>query len=352
MSVRQFLGLLVAGSATVVVAAEGRFPIWEPVTIATSGRYVLTQDVTAGVGPVIDVVPGIGDVEIDLNGFTVSSSGAGTAVIQVNGANAVIIRNGSLQGGPAGLGVKVDGTLNVTLERLHVSNLGSDCLQVLNAGKVSIHHNTLEDCNGAGIRVDSSLVPDLATGSIESNRIQRAFAAVQVVGASSLTIRDNQIETTLGGDGVSVSNGNSILVSENVIQSAGGNGAFLRGVKGAKLYNNVISGAGLNGVWLAPPFDNAIVLHNVISGSGQAGLRNEGSFVQIDKNVVTRNNGFGVWLTPAAVQNTYGRNTMRGNSGLGPACGAAFAACLTPQLCDEGGGNVSFGDNVGPIPGC
>ena len=54
-------------------------------------------------------------------------------------------------------------------------------------------------------------------------------------------------------------------------------------------------------------------------------------------------------MTAGSDNNTYGRNTAVGNGSFAVNCPSSpDPLCGAPDLCDEGSGNKSFGDNLVP----
>jgi hypothetical protein len=103
-------------------AAEGRIPVWAPGTvIGADGKYVVTRNIVGAGGAVITI--GAPNVDLDLNGFTLSGV-AGSAVISVlPGTDHVTIRNGTLAGGA--IGVDAPGaTRKVDIEGLKIHDVG------------------------------------------------------------------------------------------------------------------------------------------------------------------------------------------------------------------------------------
>jgi parallel beta-helix repeat protein len=334
------------------LAAEGRFPIWEPTTSTTGGHYVLTQDVNALGGPAISIVGGIGDVEIDLNGFTVTSGPPGGAVIQANGLSSLTIRNGSVRGTPFGPAVRIVGVSQVTLEHVKVESAGAECVSILDASGVMVRNNVMSNCSGAALAIEVSGALTRTRGTVEGNQLSDSLEGIRLRTVTSMTLRNNQVRNTTAGNGITLQDCLGWVLTENVVDQTSSNGIFVAATRGVKLFNNVVTGAAGHGIWLVGGVSDGLVLHNVVTGSSQAGLASDGERMQIDQNVLTNNRGFGLWFSGAAKRNTYGRNTMRGNLGLGPACLGFLASCLLPEFCDDGAGNSSFGDNAGPLPGC
>ena len=81
-------------ATTPLRTAEGRIPIFEPVVLTASGKYVVTRDITAPAGTRVIEVSGASTkvFEIDLNGFTLTSD---FIVIDANNVKSIVIRNGT-----------------------------------------------------------------------------------------------------------------------------------------------------------------------------------------------------------------------------------------------------------------
>jgi len=172
-----------------------------------------------------------------------------------------------------------------------------------------------------------------------------------------VTIRGNQVEDAVQGDGIHVFVCDGCLIAENTVQRAVGIGIVLSDVNVNKVYNNVVFGSS-DGIALMGNSSDCFVLNNNSSqnqpGSGLVvnGYRN-----QIDGNVFNFNASAGIWFMPNALptNNTYGRDVMRGNAAIpagSPGCFVTPPPCAFPDVCDDAAGNTSFTDNMGPVPGC
>jgi parallel beta-helix repeat protein len=132
--------------------------------------------------------------------------------------------------------------------------------------------------------------------------------------------------------------GNSLfqaVIEDNVIGNATVAGMSLD-CEGCLITRNTVrnpSGSGIvvNG-------SGNTIRDNTVSDSGGIGLSiASGSYNQIESNVLTRNDSFGLNLTGSSC--VYRGNTARGNSGTG---------CTNSDVCLGGTGNTSNGDNYMP----
>jgi parallel beta-helix repeat protein len=205
--------------------------------------------------------------------------------------------------------------------------------------------------------------PQVVTqGTIEHNRLE-ATAGITVRFGSSVAIVDNRLEDTtivalppsMGAIVYDYSYGG--LIASNTIETTiGGSGIFLGDAKGNKLYDNVVREARMNGIDLAGMSDDNLVLENVVSGCANDGIRVEGSRNQVDRNVANLNcqSGTGQCWGLHLVRgwggrdNTFGRNTARGNLGAAAVCLAAPPYPATTDFCNEQPGAGSFNDNYMP----
>jgi parallel beta-helix repeat protein len=360
-----FLVFVVSGLAAPALAGEGRIPIWQPVSITPGmeGKYVLTRDVSAVGGsglPAIDIQPGTVAVDIDLNGFTLY--GVDTDVILAVGVDSLTIRNGTIMFG-LGDGISVLDARKVVIEDVKIEFVHGYGIHLTGVTNFAVRRNILVSDPDAdpgmigGIWVDGTQAPGPVEGKIEDNQIDSAGFGIQVDVGSAVTIRGNQVEDALQGDGIHVLVCDGCLIAENTVQHSAGIGIVLTDANVNKVYNNVVFGAS-DGIALLGNTSDCLVLDNNSSqnqpGSGLvvSGFRN-----QINGNVFNFNASAGIWFMPSAAptNNTFGRNVMRSNAAI-PAgsigCPFTPLPCTFPDVCDDAGGNSSFTDNMGPVPGC
>lgn len=373
------LALALVVVAAPAFAAEGRIPVWAPLTITCPcppgtgpGKYVLTRDVSAVAGggapaiSVIGVAGALEEVEIDLNGFTVFGDPGGlTDVIFASNLRSLTIRNGSVRAlGPAPPGdvIHVIDTQKVVIEDVKTldGGTGINLERVLN---FAVRRNVVVNPGGDGIRADGTLAPVVISGSIEDNLVRSANGRGIVIENknSSTAVRNNRVERA-GADGIRLFSGGSFVIAENTVEEAVANGITVDQGQSGKLFNNVVHLSGAAGI-LVVASNSLLVLDNVSSNNISDGMIITGSVNQIDRNTINFNGACGLHFPAASGNNTFGRNMARGNSAAGCVCAAIAAAVIcpapygaagalaAPDFCNESAvANTSFCDNLMPGP--
>lgn len=369
--VRVSILLFFTFTAAAALAAEGRIPVWAPGTIlGADGKYIVTRDIVGAGGAVVTI--SAPNVELDLNGFTLTGA-AGSPVISIaGGTDHATIRNGVLAGGAIGIDAP-GGTRKVDIEDVKIHDPGGAGIHLGDVEGAAIRHVEITDTAAEGIAWDGPAF--VKHGSIENSLLRRTSAGIVILNnCSSVGVSNNRIEEpgisaggSFPGTGIALVGCAAALVSENTIERTKSDGINLINSKGNKLLDNVVRTAGGNGIHLDGGSSDNYLLHNVVTGSGTGALPTGGSGVMIespenvaDQNVTNANAGIGLhYCGPAACSNTFGRNTARGNTGavLPPFCGAcaAFGAgAFGPNSCNNaaacGVPNSSSGTNLIPGP--
>jgi hypothetical protein len=352
------LALLLAISAIPALAAEGRIPVWQPISIAPGGegKYILTRDIIGGAAiSVIDVQPGTVAVDIDLNGFTIYGA-PGVNVIQAIGVDSLTVRNGTIHGG-GGDGIFTSECRKVVVEDVKIEFVDNHGISLNYVANFAIRRNIIHGAaNGDGILADgSALDPYMyVEGTIEDNLIRECGGGIGVMMGSSVAIINNRIEAPTMADGIFVSAGPqqdvpgcvACLIANNTIQEPPASGMWLSWFQYGKVYNNVVAWSGTQGIWFDTGSDHNLVLNNNSSGNGQNGILAHGGSNHFEGNVLNHN---GLWgLEMWSPGNTYRGNTGQMNAGVPPAC---FGFPATTDICDHVSGSTSpLGDNVMPTP--
>ncbi|MCP3979750.1 MAG: hypothetical protein GY716_10550 [bacterium] len=340
-----------------VHAEEGRIPIFEPVVLNgadASGKFILTRNITAS-GIVVQVIgTGTEVMDLDLNGFSIVTSGFNMGVV-VSNVLSFTIRNGSItSSGSDQVNVTTAAVSNssVVIEDLKLRGGGFASMFVTNAAHVEVRRNFVEGL-GNGLFLDSSSIP--SAGIIEDNVMRNLaeYGIDQRGSATGLTIRGNLVDINLpGGAGIATDDITDSLIVDNSVthQSVG----ILVNGDTNTIDNNRVRGTNDMGIFSETGIKlfnskNCTVTNNVTTGHFGTGIDvilSDGN--RIERNASNDNGWFGIRLHGS--NNRYGRNTAWNNAG-GVACGGA--TCGTPDFCNTGVGNVSFGDNLMPgLPPC
>ncbi|MCP3982120.1 MAG: right-handed parallel beta-helix repeat-containing protein [bacterium] len=382
---RGLLSVFFILTITAIQAEEGRIPIFEPIVLDGSvsdiqGNYVVTRNITlAGPAttPVIKIVGShvtgvaLGEsVHIDLNGFTLTNESGSDAVIEATGLTKLVIRNGSLVV-KGGHGIKTESVYDLVAEDLQIAGSiaaipGSGLLldrpsfvdirgiRIVNWTDQSAIRLTKLDSGGGGW-----------TGTIASNTILGS-SGVDVHGielgcdagcwSAGVTIRDNVVLNSQAGAGIKIGDGSQVEIVNNTIEGAATHGIHVDGTfYRGKIVGNRISagGAGLAAVLLDEAFETQVA-GNIILNTGNAspGLELAGASQHnsITRNTLSGNGGPGILIGASTGGNTFGGNTLLDNGGPCPNAPSP-SACPEPEVCDEAGNAVSFGDNIAGTTG-
>jgi hypothetical protein len=314
--------LLCALSGAVSIRAdESRIPIFRVTKISQSGHYILTQNVTGSVGPTISISAPNGDVTLDLNGFTVSHSGA-SSVIAVTSASHVKIRNGFITGGLHSVSSSVAG-LTLSLERITAINPTSAGVEVSNAAHLEMLDSEVHAAGAPyGVHVTGASGGTI-TGRLEGNTINGAETCLQISEPKNWMISNNIIREctdtglllwTNGTPGPGVG---SNTVQDNVFAffaQINATGVRIASIPGNSFSGNVIATPAV-ALWLIA--DDNRVFRNTFGQSPSSpcgavvcvnGARN-----MIDDNTIeglTGDCAFG-FSGASAVGNAYRRNMVR-----------------------------------------
>jgi len=354
------LVLLLAITAIPALAAEGRIPVWQPISIAPGGEgmYILTRDITASGVAAIDIQPGTVAVDIDLNGFTIYGS-LGANTIQAVGIDSLTIRNGTIIGGDNG--IVATECRKVVVEDVKIQLSDTHGIALYQVSNFAIRRNIIHGAaHGDGIIADGTVIDPFiyVEGTIEDNLIRECGGGIAIMMGSSVAIINNRIEATTSADGIFISGGAqqdapgclACLIAENTIQEAAANGMWLSFFQNGKVYNNVVTWSGAEGIWLDESSDNNLILDNVAGQNGSNGMLVDSHNNHLERNVLSQNGfaagaGFGLHIRNG-ISNTYRGNTGRANPG-GPCIGAP----ATPDICDDPAASTSpLTDNVMPFP--
>lgn len=201
---------------------EPRTPIDHlPYAIAAPGSYFLIKNLSGA--PATDgITVGASNVTLDLNGFTLTGAGSGSAVAATAGVKTgLVVRNGSITGWTYGIYV-VGAVVRSEFSDLRLSANGFTGLAI---GNGSVVRNVLASGNNNGMSVSE-------TGSTWGALIEDSNFSGNVY------------------TGVNISASN-VRLQRNVIDSNGASGVYvLPGMAWNEILDNRIARNGIYGVWL------------------------------------------------------------------------------------------------------
>lgn len=357
--------------AALAAATDPRTIVGEPTgfyTISASGSYRLASNRVAPAGNV-SIIVDAPDVVIDLNGFTISSGGAGSRAIDTNSnARRLTVINGTI----TGCAGAVDGTGTAGAEILHVENvkaidctgavfrapansLIADCqirgvagtTTAISCGAGSTVRNTRVNLvNGYGISVGANSVIKGCTvsGSTFPGITATTGALIDRCEVSGMTGTGN-LQAILAGDGSSVTN----TVSRGNVAFTGitvGNNSKIEACVASGNTNPSLNSYGIFAG------DGSTILNCTSSGnlSGAAASQQAGAgFFVGDSTTIkdctaSENRGPGIWLQG---RGSYIANNTLSNNGAGAGGVGAGIAIGNAAQRNRIEGNTAIGNRTG-----
>jgi hypothetical protein len=305
--------LLATSSAS---AALGTY-INDPTTITEPGLYIVKQNLAVTSGSVITIAAG--NVTLDLSGHLLSSTDINGALILIEpGAGKVIIRNGNLSGGNAGIRYASTVTpAHVSIQGVWIRDTYGDGIDICNGEMVEVIDSFVEvGTDGWGVHICQG------KARIVGNRIRSAGdgSAVLLFETDNSQVVDN-ILTAAGSPssiGVHVSGGHGNLVRDNTFD--GGNAVYITGDSSGNLVlQNVVARSAEYSVWVNS--DRNRIVGNTLNDSAFDSLSITGSYNLIEGNQIVGSGGCGI-LFETAGNNAY-RGNMFGDNNGGAVCGPA-----------------------------
>lgn len=317
-------------AAAPALAERGAIPLWEPTVITQPGSYLVTRDISAASGPILDIQ--VGGVAVDLNGHTLSQSGTteptiGISVVAGIEPEPFRIANGTLVGGMYGIRA-----LNAENKQIRLANL-----TIKNASEAGVMVNNVGDFEARGIIIiEGNVGFDLVAGIDPEPFRHSASISGSHISVDEDGIRCNGTICNLGG---------------NVIRAAGTAIALLGGAHGSSVESNIINACPTCfNPQPEPPAvaltgsSNVLIAHNTIYGPMAASGQNHGLSVDdqsfgllavgntirgfgddgihvlsgdatLRGNVVSGNGGHGIYL--GGLNNLAEGNHVGGNGGNG-----------------------------------
>ncbi len=298
-------------------AADGRIPISQaqiPSLITVPGHYYLTEDVSSAVAGQIAIQIATGEVDLDLNGHTITMSGTGSTYGVFAGgfstnAYGITIRDGRIRGAfnDVRLFTPANGWLsNVRLERLSLVAGASTALATARSGTGLFSNLVIERCQFFANN-QSHISIDYAQGL--------RIAGSEIRAVNSTTNPD-----------IFIQNSASVVVADNVI-TGGGIGLELASVSGARVAGNSVTGAANAGIHIVNSYGNEIS-HNASTSNGTGILltgAGSTNYNTVEGNLMSGNSVAGLSIVAPNVGNAYGRNRALFN-GPGGAANYSIAA--------------------------
>jgi hypothetical protein len=292
-------GLAIAALLTGAARAdEARVPIYMPTTISAAGHYFLTRNIDANGGDGLTIATS--EVTVDLNGFTISSSGAsGRLIVLSDGVQDITVRNGRLAGGANAIYYSsATTTTRVTLRDLDISGTSTDAVRL-----TPVEHLDMIACRigpgvgGDGVRVDAQL--GVFTGRLEDLTVTGpAHNGIYLSGMRDGVLRHNLIDSPGSGSGIFMT---------GRAASTGGN----------LLEGNTVIGSGapsVTGIYIDAPVNHNLIQKNLVE-SATRGLYVGSSENRIYRNLMGANGGDGFAI--AGARNLLESNLAEGNVGCG-----------------------------------
>jgi len=358
--------LTLATSLALVRAGDGNIPLFRPTAITQPGHYVLTRDISVTGGVIFDIRAG--DVTLDLNGHTLSSSSTGDDLIQISavGNPNIAILHGRFQGGRIAIHAIPPGPCKLTVQDVTIGDPGSKGIFVESLDQGAIH-GFLINCFGCapapGRRaidlvanpLNPSGVVTLGDGSVKGgggislNHVrgdlgdiymadQTNERPVELTDASGSSIHGFVIDDGQAAPEphLKLVGSSGVLIEGNTLRGAGtrvglNDGIFVDASShDVTIRNNLITKMGHDGVHLESSGNQ--VTGNLINGNSETGIFVAGANNLLEGNKVAGNGGAGLFFNTAGGPHVFRNNILRGNLA---AVGGPFATANT-----DGGGNI------------
>jgi hypothetical protein len=316
-----------------------------PFNIIESGSYLLVSDLTA-TGAEAGILVDAGDVDIDLNGFSLLGDSTGTNGVEAVPATPehsnITIHDGTIRDW-SDRGLALDANTHVTLERVRVLGCGDDGAAIGDHGQVT--GCTLSDNGFYGLFAlgNCRVIGTEISGNYETGAQVSGESVV-----SSCVITGNGVGTD--GSGAGVFGGGLFLGDASVLESStlSGNMGTLGPIHGFGVFtlagtvrgctvNNNASGGILGGV---------NIVNNVVFTNGDSLLAGGigTSSAVISGNSVSQNQGDGITAQRSVITG----NSCFGNQDAGINTGTEGSSFVENNLCvgNDVGIDASLDDNL------
>src|SRR2546425_3409505 len=370
---------IVVATSPLLVADEGRIPIFRPTRITQPGHYVVTRNIAVASGVLLDIQAA--GVTVDLNGHTLSSSSMTDDLVQIACPGGVQppepdrILNGNLVGGLNGIPAFPPDPCRLSLEDLQIGDPTLRAILVEETGQAEIRGIIINYFQGTGgvaaidLRTSSTrprgsaqlarivmngvnpwgilshVVGHLSDSLVNlSGVVNPNLSPLSLMDAPGSSIRDVSISWVVPPDpnapAISLIGSSGVLLDGNVVRCDGSvrtanlnHGIFIDAAShDAKVMNNTITGAGGDGIHVESRGNN--LTGNLVNSNTGNGIFVAGDNNLIDANKVGNNLLDGLFFnTAGAPLHVFRDNVLRGNRG--PGVGGPFSQDVT-----DAGGNV------------
>ena len=289
--------LLVAGLMASAPRASAQTTISSCGTISSSGSYILTKNLSSLTNCLIVAAS---DVTLDLAGFTIFGSHAGSGITDLGtGRSLIVVRNGAVVGFK--VGIALGASNNVQIDRMLVSGNTNDGI---NGGQYAeVHHTRSHSNGGNGVvlggdsevtdsRTSANLLRGIVVGqqarvigNLSNNNTGTGIATLDRAMVSGNQASSNK------GDGIAVGTGADII--GNTANLNKGNGISVEGVS---LVRDNVTNFDATGIF---GDEGGSLVNNQSFGNSKDGINtNAGSKVLLSGNSSSGNTaGFGIVAT-------------------------------------------------------
>jgi parallel beta-helix repeat protein len=286
----------------VVLADDGRIPVHVsgPATISTPGYYRLTGDLALAGGEEIQIDSD--DVVLDLGNHAISKPATdGEVAVRVGeGVSNAIIRRGRITGSGTAVKYVTDGIVRarIRLEALEITGTANNAVDLEGVEHVDVVNCRIVDAGAYGVRASGQ------TGSFGGRFTGNALIGPGLGGLVLEGLRNAELRGNLVADHTAPGTGSAGIWLMNIAGVAAG---------GNRLVENVIraGGSDAGGVIIESHVGDNLVLDNVVTGNGGAGIHVRSSGNHVKGNVVAGGVDHGIVLDGSG--NTVVRNEIEGN---------------------------------------
>ena len=313
---------------------EPRTPISAPMTISQPGSYYLANDVTG------EITIDANDVTLDLNGFTVRSSGSnGIGISSGNPRTNVTIRNGSVAGngrmtfanfGPISGSYAGNNAIGIVAYGRSAGETSGQNLRIENVTvrgfNAGIFLSSFEEIDGGRHTISNCIVRDFGLRGILASQSTVRDCVVQAGAGTGVTgnaiVAEKLLVDRIVGVGISGDNINLQHVNVRSISGNGINTSYSR-ISGGQISSCAV---GINGS------DNQIEAISINACTASAIFSPNSS---VSRVTASQNAGAGIWADSSVISNCMVR--LSGADGI-------RGVNSTVSLCKSSGNDTNTSD--------